>query len=371
MSEEIQNKDLRTTTAKSVKTPRVGDGRILMVGFSLIVLFFGGFGVWAALAPIDSAAIAPGSVRIDSNRKTVQHLEGGIVAAILVRDGDVVRAGQELVRLDDTRAKATLELLKGRYLAARALEARLIAERDGRAEITFPAILRELGDEPNVIEATRGQTNIFRARQRALAGQSAILRQRIAVLREEIAGIRGKIAAQAMQMHLIKEEIKDVRGLYKKGLAKRARLLALERGSAKIEGDRSENRAKIARAGQQIAEADLRISELGTTLLNDVVQELRDVQTELFGVAERIRTAEDVFRARQDHCTTRWHRGRAADPYPWRRHLAWRSTARHRTERRPPRDRSQDRSNRYRRRPPRASGPRPLDPLQHTEHETD
>ena len=266
------------------------------------MLFFGGFGVWAALAPIDSAAIAPGSVRIDSNRKTVQHLEGGIVAAILVRDGDVVRAGQELVRLDDTRAKATLELLKGRYLAARALEARLIAERDGRAEITFPAILRELGDEPNVIEATRGQTNIFRARQRALAGQSAILRQRIAVLREEIAGIRGKIAAQAMQMHLIKEEIKDVRGLYKKGLAKRARLLALERGSAKIEGDRSENRAKIARAGQQIAEADLRISELGTTLLNDVVQELRDVQTELFGVAERIRTAEDVFSADPRTC---------------------------------------------------------------------
>ncbi len=150
----------------------------IIAGSAIIVLFFGVLGVWAAVAPLESAAIAPGSVSVDTNRKTIQHLEGGIVGAILVRDGDVVRRGQVLIRLDVTRPLATRDLLNGRRLAAQALKARLIAERDGRGEIEFPDNLVGQVSEPKVIETLDGQINLFRARQKAIAGQIKIQEQR-------------------------------------------------------------------------------------------------------------------------------------------------------------------------------------------------
>ncbi len=267
----------------------------IVAGSAIIVLFFGGLGVWAALAPLESAAIAPGSVSVDTNRKTIQHLEGGIVGAILVRDGETVTKGQVLIRLDVTRPLATLDLLKGRRLAAQALEARLIAERDGRTKIDFPNYLVGQGSQPKVVETLDGQTNIFRARQKAIAGQIKIQEQRIAQISEEIGGLKGQIRAENRQQELIRGEIADVKMLVGKGLARKPRLLALQRRLAEIEGSRSRNRAAIARARQSIGEARTRITEIGTRQLNEVVAELRDVQGEQFDLAERIRAAEDVL----------------------------------------------------------------------------
>ena len=276
------------------KTPNV---RLpVAIGFATIAVFFGVFGAWAALSPLDSAAIAPGVVSVDTNRKTIQHFEGGIVGEIKVRDGDKVVAGQVLIRLDDTRGRATLELLRGRQVAASALEARLIAERDGKRKIAFPGWLVKAREHPNVREIIGGQVNIFKARRKALVGQTSILNQGIAQYAEEINGLRGQIGSEDQQYELITDELKGLRDLFEKGFAKKPRILALEREAARIDGSRSQNLARIARARQSIAEARLRINELRTQMINQAVAELREVQSELFELAERVKAAEDVLR---------------------------------------------------------------------------
>lgn len=268
----------------------------VMVGAAGIIgLFFVVFGGWAALAPLKSAAIAPGVVAVESNRKTIKHLEGGIVAEIGVRDGDVVKAGQTLVRLDDTQARVTLKRLKGRMIAARALVARLVAERDGNERVVFPGSLTADGGAKENEDTLAGQLKIFSARNDAVVAQENILKQQSAQLNEEIAGLKGLIAAENTQIMLIRSEITDLQSLVTKGLAKRPRLLALQRQQAEIQGARSRNVASVARAKQQITETRLRVSELKTQKLNQVVEELHATQTELFDLEERIRSAEDVL----------------------------------------------------------------------------
>ena len=269
---------------------------IIVVVVVVVTLFFGGLGGWAALAPLESAAIATGVVSVASSRKTVQHLEGGIVSEILVREGDEVEASQLLIRLEDTQPRASLELLRGRQLAALALEARLAAERDGRKLVEFPDALLTAAQDTKVAGMITAQERIFEARRNSLSGQVAILKQRMAQFSEEIKGLSSEIAAQDTQLELIAEESGAVAQLVAKGLAQKPRLLGLKRQSAEIEGARSRNRARIARVKQSIGEAHLRISELSTALINEVVQELRDVQTDLSDLTERIRAAEDVMR---------------------------------------------------------------------------
>lgn len=168
----------------------------------------------------------------------------------------------------------------------------MIAERDDRADIAFPTALTE--DDAHA-ETLAGQVKIFVTRKEGLIAQQSILRQQTAQLSEEIEGLKGLIAAENTQIELIRSEIKDVQALVEKGLAKRPRLLALQRQRAEIEGARSRNVASVARAKQQIAETRLRVSELSTQKLNQVVEELRATQTELFDLEERVRSAEDVL----------------------------------------------------------------------------
>ena len=265
----------------------------IVIGCIIIALFFGALGGWAALAPLESAAIAPGEVTIDTRRKTIQHLEGGIIGEILVRDGDIVAAGEVLIRLEEVQSRAEVGLLQSRYFTASAVEARLIAERDGRMEVHFPEWLLDRLEEPEVIDTVVGQINIFALRQESLDHRTQILNQRIAQFEEEITGLEGQIAAENVQLKLIGEESKDVRQLVELGLARRPRFLALEREAAALEGQRSQNLAGIARARQSILEAELRISELHTELVNEVVQLLSETQAELFDLADRIRASED------------------------------------------------------------------------------
>jgi HlyD family type I secretion membrane fusion protein len=275
--------------------PRIGVAPILMAGAVVVLLFFAAFGGWAALAPLKSAALANGTVIVESNRKTIKHFEGGIVAEIFVSDGDAVTKGETLIRLDVTQARVTLERLKGRMFAARALEARLMAERDGKKSIVFPILLLDVGSDRNNAEILSGQVNIFNTRNNSLASQESILGQQSAQLDEEILGLKGQINAVDTQLELIQGEIKDVKILVDKGLAKRPRLLALLRSRAEIEGARSQNVAAVARAKQQIAESKLRMSELKTQRLKESVEELRSTQTELYDLEELLRSAEDVL----------------------------------------------------------------------------
>ncbi len=269
--------------------------RPVAVGVVAILLFFGFVGGWAVLAPLNSAAIAPGLITVDSNRKTVQHLEGGIVKRILVRDGDRVRAGQPLVVLDETQRRATLDLVRGRLIEALLLEARLIAERDGAEIIHMPDELRDRAEDRDVLETLDGQRRILKARRDSLENSTRIMRQSIAQFGEEVRGLEGQIAAEDRQLALIGEELTAVRDLARKGLAKKPRVLALQREMAEIEGSRARNVSAIARARQAIIETRLRIDELRTRRVNEVEAQLRDAQAELFGLAERYRAAEDVL----------------------------------------------------------------------------
>jgi HlyD family type I secretion membrane fusion protein len=269
MTEEQSNPLASMTNDPAVDRPNIG--KPVFAGLVIIAVFFLGFGIWAALAPLDSAAIASGAIRVDTNRKTIKHLEGGIVGRIVVRDGAVVKAGQPLIHLDETRPRATLELLYGKRFATAALQARLIAERDGRSSIVFSELLRRNAGDPKVIEAVEGQRNIFSARQQAISTRVQIQGQKIRQLSEEIIGLRGQIRAENTQLRLIKAEAKDIKSLVDKGLARRSRFLALQRQQAEIEGSRSRNRASISRAQQSIGEAKIRVSDIKTEQLNDVV----------------------------------------------------------------------------------------------------
>jgi HlyD family type I secretion membrane fusion protein len=273
--------------------------RPVLAGYLILALFFGGLGSWAALAPLSSAAVAPGTVRVESHRKTVQHLEGGIIGELAVGEGDRVARDQVLIRLDPTQAEARYEAVRNRYQSLRATEARLVAEREGRARIRFPEALIGERDDPRVAEILVGQERIFDTRRRSFAGRSKILRQQVEQLRSQIRGLEAQVASEVRQIELIAEETADVRGLYRKGLERKARLLALERETALLDGSQAQHLAEIARAEQAIGETQLQIFNLTDSLAADIARELSDVQARLVDTEEELDAAQDVLR-RQD-----------------------------------------------------------------------
>ncbi len=265
-----------------------------LLGCGTIALCIVGLGAWGGSAPLAGAAIASGQVVVQSNRKTIQHLEGGIVRDIAVKDGDVVNSGEVLVRLDDTKARTNLDALLGRYFAARAREARLIAEREGAAEVPFVAELLDAA-HPAAREAVAGQRKIFEARRTWVDGQIAILRQKIAQLREEIAALDAQVKSETRQASLIAEEMQGVEALVTKGLERRPRLLALQRTAEEIGARRSDHLGQIARAQQKIGEAELQIADHENKRIDDIMRELRTTQDDLFDLHEKLSAARDVL----------------------------------------------------------------------------
>jgi len=275
---------------------QLGTRRSVLVGTTIILIFFGIFGAWAVFAPLDSAAIASGKLAVENNRKVVQHLEGGIVKEILVRDGEAVKTGQPLIRLVSIQPRAQLQLIRGQRNALLARAARLRAERDGNVGLSFPEELTAQGDDSRVQETMLGQLNIFAARRDAIEGKRQILGQRVAQFREEIAGIEAQIWSADEQLVLIEDELTGLQTLFAKGLTPKSRILELQQRKAEIQGERGQNLSAIARAKQNITEAEIRIFELRTEQVSEVVSELREVEIELLAVQERLGSAEDVQR---------------------------------------------------------------------------
>ena len=273
----------------------MGVRRIMVFGAVVVVLFFGGFGAWAVFVPLESAAIAQGVLNVSGKRKTVQHLEGGIVDDILVREGDRVTAGQTLLVLDDTRARAALSLFEGQHRSAAALKARLEAERDGLPEVRYPEWLRRAVEGSSAGDFLATQDRIFKARARSLGNRTAIYRQRVAQLHEEATGLGEEIEAQDRQIELLEEEIGSLRGLIERGFEGKPRVLALERRKAEVAGDRAQNRARIARVDQKVGETRLTMGELANERLTQVVAELREVEARMSDLQERIAAARNVF----------------------------------------------------------------------------
>ena len=272
---------------------------LVLAGSALIGVFVIGFGTWSVVAPLESAAVALGSVVSESSRKTVQHLEGGIISAILVHDGDQVTTGQTLIRLDETKARTTLLALRGQLWDAKAREARLIAERDGAATIDFPADLLAQQSEPAVAAALAGQQKIFDARRSLVESKTAAIRERINQVHEEINGHQAEVAALETRVKLLQEEVGGVKQLVASGLERKSRLLQLERDLADADGKRGDTLAQIARAKQTIAEAEIDILSLQNDRQKDVADELRETQKKGHELAEQVQAAADVL-ARDD-----------------------------------------------------------------------
>lgn len=282
-------------TNQSTASDDIGVSRPIFVGLIIIAVFFGGIMGWAALAPLGSAAIASGVISVEGSRKSIQHLEGGIVDKILVKDGDFVEEGQVLLTLEETQAQASIKLIYGRKMVALAEMARLIAERDGASTLTFSDWLLERQSDVNVSKSMEGQLNIFAARRLSRESQITILEQKGAQLEEEIKGLKGQTDATDRQLFLIKEELADVAQLVKKKLAKRTRLRSLQRDAAELSGQRSQSISKVAESKQAIGEIKLQISELGNAVLNEVVNEIKNVQAQLFDLEEQEHAALDVL----------------------------------------------------------------------------
>lgn len=257
------------------------------IGILAIAVLLSVFGGWSALAPLASAALAPGVVSPDGNRKTIQHLEGGIIRSIHVRDGDHVAVGQPLVTLDDTNTRARLEELTERFNFLAVTEARLIAERNGSDQISFPAHVGNK-DDPRIQELMEGQQSLLASRQAMQSGREEILKARIRQLDEQNAGLRDVIAAQERQRALIISEVETTQKLVDQGLQRLPHLLALERGQADIEAGQAANRARIAENEQQIGETRLQIlatKEQSAERINDeivnVQQKMAEVRSQL------------------------------------------------------------------------------------------
>jgi HlyD family type I secretion membrane fusion protein len=268
----------------------------IRIGMWVVLGVFGTFGMWAAFAPLDSAAVAQGTVVLDTNKKTIQHLEGGIIEAILVHEGVTVKAGQPLVKLSQTAAKSKSDLLRAQYFASRAAERRLLAERDGKEvmEIT-PELQAASARNPEIADMVDSQKRLFESRKLGLSGQIDVLNQRIEQLKDEIGGMQAQENAARSQLVLIREEIGGVRTLYQSGNAPKTRLLALQRKETELEGSRGEYLAKIARAKQTISETQMEIINARNEALNKIVDELRKTQVDLSTLEEQVRASKDIL----------------------------------------------------------------------------
>ena len=275
--------------------PLTGTHRPLLFALTLTVVCFGGAAAWSALVPLESAAMAPGILVVEGHRKTVSHLEGGVVKAVLVHEHDLVKAGQTLIKLDPTVPQASLDMYQGELLASQALAARLKAERDHASSVTFPQSLIDDKD-PRAIESMNAEIRVFVARRDQLEGETKILQQKSSQLDEEIRGVKAQIEAEEKQLKLIKVEIAASALLVSKGLEPKPKLLALQRQEADIEGMRGQNIAKVAEAQQQQGEAQLRVIDLRAQRLSDAVTKLSEEQTKISDLSEKIRAAEDTLR---------------------------------------------------------------------------
>lgn len=279
----------QNTTAANVETGMESPKR---VGLLIFFLVFGVFGVWAAVAPIDGAAPAPGTVIVRSNRQVVQHLEGGIVQEILVRNGDAVAAGEPLLVLDNTQSLAQLEMSNAQFAALRALEARLIAERDGLDQVQFPLALSAL--ESDALVEMASQEQIFRTRKNQLEGSVDVLQQRIEQLQSRLQGLRALRESKEELALSFAQELDDVRALLEEGFSDKNRLRELERNASILRGEAAELTANISSTQMQVGETRLQIIQQESEFQNEVANQLSEVQTNIRDVSERRNALRDI-----------------------------------------------------------------------------
>jgi HlyD family secretion protein len=268
----------------------------LIIGLSVVVILAGGLGGWASTAQISGALIAPGSVVVESNVKKVQHPTGGVVGEVRARDGDLVKAGDVVVRLDDTVTKASLAIVVKTLDGLWARAARLEAEQRGLDKAVFPKMLLDRADDPDVKNIIASETKLFEVRTYGRAGQKAQLRERVRQLNEEIAGLAAQERAKDQEIALVEKELTGVRDLYDKHLVQISRLTTLERDAARLNGERAQYIASRAQAKGKITETELQIIQVDKDMVSEVSKDLRETNDKIGEFVERKVTAEDQLR---------------------------------------------------------------------------
>ena len=288
-----------STSSKAISAIEKLDGSDLSsvdgakrIGLTIFFLVFGVFGLWSVLAPLDGAAYAPGTVTVKSYKKTVQHLEGGIVADILVRDGDVVEAGQPLLILDDTQSMSSLEIIASQHAALKMREARLIAERDKSDGVVYTQ--DPTFSETDVEQEVTAQNQIFAARRTANEGRREILKQRVSQLQNQIEGMEALRQSKELLAQSYAEELSDTQVLLAQGFSEKTRLREAERSYAAFSGEAAELTANISSTQVQIGETELQILQQESDFHNEVVTELSEVQTALKDANERLTALRDI-----------------------------------------------------------------------------
>jgi epimerase transport system membrane fusion protein len=267
----------------------------IIAGLGVLAVFFFGLGGWAAFAPLNGAVIAPAVVKVEGNRKTIQHLDGGIVKELLVKEGDRVEPGQTVVVLEDIQTRAAVDVLSQQYDVLRAQEARLLAERDGSETVQFPDELLARPTDPEVAKILDTEAKQFDIRRTGLGGQISVWQKKLRQLEEQIRGGEAQKLAVKESLEIIAVELKDQKFLLEKGLTQRPRVLELERTASGLRGQQGDIAGGIARARQAIGEIELQMIQARNDRMTDVAKDLREAQAKIADVKPRLQAARDVL----------------------------------------------------------------------------
>lgn len=291
---------------RSALSPKTTLRGPILIGLMILIIGVGGFFGWSFTAQLDSAAIAPGIVVVESRRKTIEHLEGGILEAILVKEGDEVSEGQMLMTLSEIQARSELSQVEAQYRTNLAQFARLIAERDRLEQVTFAKdLLADAQTDPAVARVVTTQEALFERRRRVLQGQDAVYREQIEQVGREITGLESRLGADRESLELLQREIAGVETLVSQGYAPETRLLALKREQANLRGNIGDLEAQVAQSRLRIAETELERLNTEEEFTSEVVTELQDVEKNLQELEGQLSAARDVvnrvhIRAPQD-----------------------------------------------------------------------
>lgn len=262
------------------------------LGYAILVIALGGFVLWSVTASLAVAVVAPGNVSMESFKRTVQHLEGGIVKELLVEDGDKVEAGEPLVILSDTQVRSQLEIAQSQYFINRAMEARLLAEQQGADTLEMPEELMNV-DNDRIQQVTAVQQSLFVARRESLQGTLSAMDQQIVQMQEQIDGLESRIRVNNQRINSLRSEAEDFRSLYREGLGDNQRLRELERQVLQYEGDNAEFRANIAQLRSQISENRMQKETTIQEFQAEVGEQLRDAQAQIAQAEEQITSLTD------------------------------------------------------------------------------
>lgn len=287
-----QTKQQTPPQAPPPSSPR----RVIIIGLVVIALVFGGLGGWAALATLHGAVIAPGEVIVESYRQRVQHLEGGIVREILVREGDWVEQDQPLIRLEAEQVLAHRDMLRGQLDALEVRLARLLAEKDGAERITWPQRLPEGSSLPDIKEIMAGEEEIFRTKRQAKEGRITLLTAQIEQLESRIESLWAQMLSRERIISSLEEELAAKRQLLEGRFIDRGHIMELERSLAAQQASREEARGEILLAQQRVTELELQITDLKNTYAENAAVELGETRQAILDLQERLRPAEDAAR---------------------------------------------------------------------------